>query len=44
MIHSSEAIAPDAERHEEYVFVDTYIETYPHLRGRIHELTAHVSA
>ena len=44
MVTETETIEPNAERHEEYgYFVDAYIDTYPRLRDRIHDMQDHIA-
>jgi len=44
MVHAERTIEPDAGRHEEYRFyLDRYIETYPQMKGLMHEMSRHVA-
>ncbi len=45
MVHTSETIEPDQERHEEYQFyVDRYMETYPQMKELMHKTERHVAS
>jgi sugar (pentulose or hexulose) kinase len=45
MVHTTETIEPDPERHEEYRFyVDRYMETYPQMRELMHKTERHVAS
>ncbi len=42
MVHTERTIEPNGEAHEEYKFyVDRYVETYPRMRGLMHEMSRH---
>jgi FGGY-family pentulose kinase len=45
MVHTERTVEPDPARHAEYAFyVDRYIETYPRMKGLMHETVRHVAA
>ena len=45
MVHVTNSIEPDPERHEEYKFyVDKYAETYPQMKDLMHEVSHHVAS
>lgn len=44
MVHRTDVVQPDRARHEEYAyFVDAYIDSYPQLREKIHQVQDHIS-
>lgn len=44
MVHRTEVLEPDPDRHREYAyFVDAYIDSYPRLREKIHQVQDHIS-
>lgn len=44
MVHTSETIEPDPDRHEEYQFyLDRYMETYPQIKEQMHMTERHVA-
>jgi FGGY-family pentulose kinase len=44
MVHETDTIEPDANRHEQYrFFVDAYAETYPRMRELVHRVTEKVA-
>lgn len=44
MVHTSETIEPDAERHEEYRFyMERYMETYPRMKELMHKTQRHLA-
>lgn len=44
MVHTSETIEPNPERHEEYQFyVDRYVETYPQMKELMHKTVRYVA-
>ena len=44
MVHETDRIEPDSERHEEYSFyVDAYANTYPAMRELVHGVARHVA-
>jgi FGGY-family pentulose kinase len=43
MVHETETLEPDAERHREYgFFLERYIDTYPRIRELVHDVARHV--
>jgi ribulose kinase len=43
MVHDTETLEPDAERHREYeFFLEQYVETYPRIRELMHDVARHV--
>jgi ribulose kinase len=43
MVHDTDRLEPDRDRHEEYhFFVDAYADTYPRLRELVHAVTRKV--
>jgi FGGY-family pentulose kinase len=43
MVHETETLEPDAERHREYAFfLEQYVETYPRIRDLVHDVARHV--
>jgi hypothetical protein len=43
MVHETETLEPDAERHREHgFFLERYVETYPRIRDLVHDVARHV--
>jgi ribulose kinase len=43
MVHDSETLEPDAERHREYeFFLEQYVKRYPRIREFVHDVARHV--
>jgi FGGY-family pentulose kinase len=43
MVHETDTLEPDAERHREYgFFLERYVETYPRIRELVHDVARHV--